>query len=79
MSNLCYSSARSQVLTTYELLDIILSYVDSNKELLALSLTCKTIFNPGMDRMWRTLYCFFPLLNVIPNIVNVDGTIVSFL
>lgn len=49
----------------------------SRQNLLWVALTCKAFLEPALDRLWKQLDSLFPLLKVLPEFMQSDGTYVS--
>lgn len=59
-----------QCLRIAEIVRTILSFLTGrgrNTDLLAIGLTCRSLFEPAMDELWREQYGILHLLNVFPD------------
>jgi hypothetical protein len=50
-----------------ELICIIFELVSSNRDIVALALTCKTFRDPALRTLWAKLPSFDPLVRCLPN------------
>jgi len=68
----------------FEHLDVVLELCELlchlrwKKSLLAFGSTCKALFKPAMDVLWRSLDNLIDLLKVIPNLVQDDDQFVCY-
>lgn len=59
------SIRRLEALEVQEILDLIMSFLHDNEDLLAASLVCKTWNSIALDHLWRTLHSVIPLFKLL--------------